>query len=235
MKKWRCAFMLWGLLSSGYLLTYPSGSDSLLVPGEGVGLLDFLTPLEKEVVVELNLARTKPWMYVAFIEEFKTHYAGKYIYVAGQTQIVTTEGVVAVDDAIQFLKTCQPLPLLHVSKGLSLAARDHVKSQGPSGQTGHTGNDGSTIVDRLNRFGTWGGAYGENIEYGNVTAREIVMQLIIDDGVLNRGHRLNIFSPNFTLVGVHCGPHLSYGQMCVQNFAGSYRENPSGSGKRKMK
>lgn len=48
---------------------------------------------------------------------------------------------------------------------------------------------------------------GENIECGGESGEEIIMNLMIDDGVPDRGHRKNIFEPNFRLVGVGCSPH----------------------------
>jgi hypothetical protein len=54
----------------------------------------------------------------------------------------------------------------------------------------------------------------------------MVAQLIADDGVPNRGHRDNIFKPTFHKVGVATGPHFSYGQMVVNDFAGDYYEDP---------
>jgi uncharacterized protein YkwD len=186
---------------------------------------DFLSDLELEVIDELNEARTDPETYAQKIESFKRFYAGHYIYIAGQTQIKTREGVQAVNEAIEFLRSVEPVPPLKISRGLSLAAQDHMKDQGNTGLTGHRGSDNSTPGQRINRFGKWIGSFGENIEYGNFTASEIVMQLIIDDGVPDRSHRLNIFNENYTLVGVSCGPHHSFGSICVMNFAESYKEN----------
>lgn len=111
---------------------------------------------------------------------------------------------------------CPPL------KGLTLAARDHVKDQGRTGAIGHTGSDSSTVVDRLNRYGKWGISAGENIYYGNGDARIIVVLLLIDDGVSSRGHRGNLLDSSFKVVGVSVGPHPLHGYMCVMDFAGSY-------------
>ncbi len=206
-------------------LFYGESENSLLSPNDGVNNLYFLSDLEKGVIIELNRARLNPAGYAKKLEDFKKHYVGNYIYFAGRTQVVTEEGVSAVNEAIEFLKSTAPVPLLRVSKGLCSAAKVHAEDQGPKGLVSHEGSDNSTPDERMNRFGKWGTAFGENIEYGNFTAPEIVMQLIIDDGVPGRGHRKNIFNPLYRVVGVGSGPHHRYGQMCVMDFAGTYKEN----------
>jgi uncharacterized protein YkwD len=205
-------------------LFYGESEYSLLSPNDGVDNLYFLSDLEKGVIIELNRARSNPTGYVKKLEDFKEHYVGKYIYFAGRTQMVTEEGVSAVNEAIESLKSTAPVPLLRVSKGLCASAKAHTEDQGPKGLVSHEGSDNSTPDERMNRFGTWGKAYGENIEYGNFNAEEIVMQLIIDDGVPERSHRENIFNPLYRVVGVGFGPHQRYGQMCVIDFAGTYKE-----------
>jgi len=74
------------------------------------------------------------------------------------------------------------------------------------------------------RFGKVKGAWGENIGYGDESARQVVMQLIIDDGVYDREHRNKIFTPGFSVVGVGYGVHSAFGTMCVINFAAAYEE-----------
>ena len=203
---------------------YGEGANRHLMLNDGVENLNFLTHLEKDVVRELNLARTNPAAYAEYIEDFKKHYVGKYIYVGGETQIVTQEGVPAVNEAIAYLKSVKPAPPLRVSRGLSSAAKVHADDQGPTGIMDHQGTDKSTPLERMNRFGTAKKAYGEIIEYGNWTARRIVMSLIINDGVPDRSHRKNIFKSEFGVVGVSFGSHQSYTYMCVIDFAGAYIE-----------
>ena len=41
------------------------------------------------------------------------------------------------------------------SDNLMKSAKDHVTDTGPSGTTGHTGVDGSSMTDRIDRHGSW--------------------------------------------------------------------------------
>jgi uncharacterized protein YkwD len=95
---------------------------------------------------------------------------------------------------------------------------DHCAEQ-VGGAIGH-GNP----AGRMNRYGTWGAAWGENISYGKRSARDIVLALIIDDGLPARKHRANIFAAKFNYAGAAYGPHARYGSVCTIDFAGAYLE-----------
>ncbi|MDX2127405.1 MAG: CAP domain-containing protein [Chloroherpetonaceae bacterium] len=183
-----------------------------------------MSALENEVVSELNRARTNPQAYAAELESIRPYFKGKRFEKPGETAIITSEGVDALDEAIRYLKGAKPIGALKSSNGLAKAAKDHCNDQGPTGKIGHTGSNGSDMGSRMNRYGTWKMSAGENIAYGSKTAREIVIQLIVDDGVPSRGHRVNIFNSSFNVVGIGIGAHSVYRTMCVQNFAGGYDE-----------
>ena len=180
--------------------------------------------LEQEIVREINLARQHPKKYALFLEQQKPYYVGKFIKRPGEPTILTEEGISAVDEAIRFLKSAKPVAPLKYSKGMSRAATDHVKDQGKRGTLGHQGSDHSSSGDRVNRYGTWRLAVGENISCGRGKARDIVMGLIVDDGIPSRGHRENLFDPRYRLVGVACGQHQTFRVMCVIDFAGDFIE-----------
>ncbi|GAC1648110.1 MAG: hypothetical protein NVS4B3_03170 [Gemmatimonadaceae bacterium] len=129
-------------------------------------------------------------------------------------------------EAVRVLETLASVQPLAVSPGMSMAARDLVRDQSGSGSTGHTGTDGSSPAGRVARYGRWDASLSENIAYGPASARDVVVQLIVDDDVADRAHRKNIFDPVARMVGVACGAHPTYERMCVIDQAGIYTEHP---------
>jgi uncharacterized protein YkwD len=184
----------------------------------------YLSPLEREVVDELNFARMQPSEYADYLVSYSKMFIGRELHERGEITVLTKEGVSAVNEAIRFLQNQKSMPYLTASEGMSKAAEDMVRMQGTTTQIGHKGRDGSTFADRISRYGIWDGACSENIDYGNNRARRIVMALIIDDGVSNRGHRKSIFSPGLQRVGVACGEHQRFQYMCVIELAARYSE-----------
>jgi uncharacterized protein YkwD len=187
-----------------------------------------LPDLKNEIVREINQLRKDPKEYIVYLEELKKYYSGKDLKRPGKVIITTKEGVSALEQAIDYLKKVKPVQALKLSEGMSLAAQDHIMNIINTGITGHKGADGSMPGDRLNRRGKWENAVGENICYGFDTAREIVLWLLIDDGVDDRGHRLNFFRPEYNFIGVHACSHPVYFTICVITFAGQYSEQAGG-------
>ncbi len=171
----------------------------------------------RAVVGEVNAARTDPQAYAERLRRYRSHFDGRRVVRPGRQTVLTREGRSAVDEAIRHLERQRPVPALEPERRLDRAARDHVADQGPRGAMGHVGSDGSSVGERLGRYG--GRPYGgENIQYGGDTPEDMVVNLIVDDGVPDRGHRTNIFREGYRTVGAACGDHAIYGYMCVIDF-----------------
>lgn len=178
------------------------------------------TPEAGAIIHEMNRVRANPAAYARELETLRQHFRGRLLREPGQTSDrITNEGVSALDDAVAWLRRQRPVGPLNTNGRLALAAGDHARMQGPRGNCGHGGPDGSSPLDRVARRGLSPDIVGEVIAYGPDTARDVVRELIIDDGVADRGHRIAIFDQEYTRAGAACGPHAAYGAMCVVDFA----------------
>ncbi len=227
--RWLIFGLVWLVFASAYTACKHTETQAATVAPAAS-----LSPLEKDLVQEINLARTRPKAYAAFLEQLRPNYKGgrgqgsgqrTTVTQGGKTTHITAEGPKALDEAIAFLRATPPLPPLEVSKGMSLGARDHVKEQESTGTIGHQGRDGSQPGDRVNRYGRWQGTISENIALGMDSARSMTVALIIDDGVPSRGHRNNMFDARARVMGVACGSHRAGQNLCVTTFAASYKES----------
>lgn len=191
---------------------------------------DEMSDFEKNYLNEINLARTNPSAYASFLEERLNNFSTETTYKEDGSYYQSVEGKKAVIEAINFLRSQRPLPPLKASSGLSLAGQDLVKDHGLSGKTGHISTNGDKPVNRIERYGNWMKAFGENISYSPQSPRGHVVNLIVDDGVSSRGHRKNIFNNDFLVAGIACGDHKIYKLMCVMDFSYAYVENKPNGG-----
>lgn len=183
--------------------------------------VNYMTDLEKDIVLEMNMARSDPKKYAAL---YVAPRAAKFNGLLYDRRLKTAEGVAAVNECVSVMSAQESLPPFQPSKGLTRAAKDQARMQSVTDQVGHEGTDGSSPFDRIKRYGSYMTA-GENIDYGSSSAREIVLSLLVDDGVASRGHRKNIMNKAFTTVGVgYADAHKKYRCMCVIDFTGKFNE-----------
>ena len=201
----------------GLVMATAASAASGPAPREGI---------QKAVFDELNLARTAPGKYVEYLKDQRSRFKGNLFIGTPGVRMMTHEGVAAVDEAIAALAKQAPVAALKFSEGLALAALDHVQDTGPKGIVSHEGTDGEMSGSRARRYGRVEHGSGECISYGFYEARQIVMALIIDDGVAGRGHRRNIYDGDFRLVGMASGPHKTFKTLCVIDFAVGYQDDP---------
>jgi uncharacterized protein YkwD len=190
---------------------------------------DYLSPAEKDVILEMNMARADPKKYAELYIKPMLQYnwggpfgANSYLAPGETVYTSTQEGKNGIQSCINDLSKRSKMPPLLPAKGLFLAAKDHASDTGPKGITGHTGSDKSSMGQRINRYGKWDGGAGENISYGHNIGRDIVVQLLVDDGVSNRGHRNNILNKSFKYAGGSIDKHSKFTYLCVIDYANEY-------------
>jgi uncharacterized protein YkwD len=172
--------------------------------------------LEDGVLAEINYARTHPVAYAHLLRR----QAGGPNDPADNTFSPPYEDSEATDEAYAFLMRQQPLPPLRSDRRLAAAAAEHSNRQGPTGRVGHADQSGETLLERFQHHGLWASMNSEDISYGYANPHNVVVQLIVDSGIPDRGHRQIIFDPTLQAAGVGCGRHAVYGELCVIDFAG---------------
>ncbi|OAN57061.1 CAP domain-containing protein [Sphingomonas sp. TDK1] len=175
--------------------------------------------LEDAVLERINFARQHPQLYAQRLRDYRLQFDGYVVHAPGDpVGTETFEGVSAVDEAIAFLEHQVPLAPLGRGEVLGRAAGDYAQDQGNRGARGHVGWDGTSPGERVRRHG--GGIHvGEGIAYGYADPDAVVRQLIVDDGVSNRGHRALLFDPGFRFAGVGCARHRALAHICVVDIA----------------
>lgn len=100
------------------------------------------------------------------------------------------------------LKAPQSLPLLMPDSGLVRMASAHATDlKKRKGVISHTSSDGRTFVQRIQAAGRYT-CGAENIFNGSFSGLESLISLLIDHGVPDKGHRLNLLDPKFQFIGI---------------------------------
>lgn len=175
-----------------------------------------LSPLEKELVDEINRVRTNPAAYAKWIEDNMKNLPYK------------SEEPKALPEAVKVLKSTAPLPAFMLVQGVSEAARFQVKDQLPTGDFSHQSTDGSSIDKRLKRFGKLEGGAAENFTIMKADAKAMVLSWIVDDFVSGRGHRKFILHKSLNQIGVACDVYTKSAKyqgltLCVTTFAQKFK------------
>lgn len=183
--------------------------------------------IESDLFQLHNELRTKPQNFLPKLRNLLPYFKDKIFTVPGEDPIQTFEGASAVEEAINFLKSQKPVPELTLNDEITKSCRDHIEDIGPKGMTTHEGSDGSNIGDRIEKYCEWDGAVAENMDFGFKKAENILLNMIIDDGVKERFQRNNLFNPMFQKIGIGVGEHKIYGICAVVGYCKDVR--PIGS------
>lgn len=86
------------------------------------------------------------------------------------------------------------------------------------------------MSDRVKKFGSNYTTYSENTTYNKKSALEVIISMVVNDGVKSRGHRMNIFDSEFLVMGCFSGKHIIHNTMTTLCFADNYNSVTVGGG-----
>lgn len=156
-----------------------------------------VTQGERDVLDEINFARTSPKEYVE--KRLKNLVANE-----------KTSFQSALSELIDQMNSMEDLPALIFSTDLHKCAEDFAQSAGKKGIT----TIEESWIERVVGDKDWKKA-GEVVSLGKYSAKDIVIQLLVAPNVPNGANRKILFSKDFTNVGISIAPHSKNDVICV--------------------
>lgn len=179
-----------------------------------------LSLAEGKILDLINQVREKPTSIVQQLEDMKKHFKKlEYCNPDLEFNVMTEEGEEAVENCIAFLNAAPAVPKLVRKPELDAAARKLADDIGKNG-TGTSSDEKLAMEVRIKEAKKESGSMAENVSFGWKDPAQIVLQMLIDDGVKSRGHRKNFLSPTFTEVGIALSTHKIYNHCCVFDLFG---------------
>lgn len=159
----------------------------------------YMVDSEKEMIWILNMMRKNPSLFASTVVK-------KYPDQSGRTRL---KNVREYKSLLKALEKQQPLSILIPDSLSFVSARCHAVESGKKGYVGHERQ--SKDCKSVTHF------MGECCQYGEENPLDIVMSLLIDEGVPSLGHR-KIFLGSYDKIGVSVQPHKQYRVNTVLDF-----------------
>ncbi len=161
---------------------------------------NFMTAKEKEVIYILNLVRSNPPLFANTV-------LAKYPALTGKEYLLND--TYYYQSLIATLHKMEQQTLLYADKECYTSAACHAQKSGSTGYTGHVRN-GADCKSKKHFL-------GECCDYGNENPLEIILALLVDEGVPSLGHRI-ILLGDYESIGVATRKHKTYGYNTVLDF-----------------
>ena len=134
----------------------------------------YMTPRELQMIEQINELRADPGSYITYVEE--------YLEVGWKPPGEQEAALELIDT----LKKLGPLQQLNPSRSMYQDAKAHGK-----------------WMRRTNKFEHSTYNCYENLAAGNTYTRNVIIDLLIDNGVPSRGHRWNLLEPSLKYVACY--------------------------------
>jgi len=155
-----------------------------------------LNSVEKEVIMYINLCRMYP-------ESFADNEVETYNGIPGIKDKAFKKYKASLLKDLRNREACDPL---EAAKPLIDDAKCFANELSKSNRVGH-----KRSICRERK-------YAECLSFGSMTARQIVLEWLIDSGIATLGHRKNCLNSNYNRSGISIAPHASYGSCAVAEF-----------------
>ena len=167
----------------------------------------------KEIIDEVNKARSNPSGYAQKVDEYISYFTGPIIKIPGiNVQIRTQEGDAPYKETRDFLKNEQSVGVLTPSKALCEIAQELLDKVVDS----DTGEIDETETEQIiDKYGTFSGKFTRAMDFGGFTSEQVVINFLVCDGDPDRTQREPLLGRGLNKIGVAFGKHNIYSTVCV--------------------
>lgn len=180
--------------------------DSVKTAAHTATKIRYMSENEKDVLYWLNLARMKPDLFAElYLDPFvKLHNYEDWIC-CGEGGWGMQSNVTYLNTLYLQMATMKSLPALQPDEDCYRSAECHATESGKTGYVGHA---------RVNCKSYFS---GECCDYGNSKGLDVILNLLIDNGVPSLGHR-KICLGDYRIAGISQKPHKYYRFNTVLDF-----------------
>lgn len=125
------------------------------------------------------------------------------------------EGTQPIDELINDLGIPVTMSPLNWSYALHTVADIFSHELGSSGTTSHFDSRGRDLKTRLAERCAVRGKVVELIQVSGTESKEILTEMLVDDGLATRKRRRNLLDPSYHHIGIGVAPHSIYGYITV--------------------
>lgn len=177
----------------------PAWNDAKYLKCNTAATSNYLTEEEKKTIYILNMARMNPVLFANTVVKQYPDKTGWHI----------NRNSTYYKSLLETMLKLKPMNLLYPDSLCYKSALCHALTTGYEGTVTH-----ERTTDDCHRQQYFS---GECCHYGNKTAVDILLSLLIDEGVESLGHREICLGP-YKKLGVSIQSHSAYGYMAVLDF-----------------
>lgn len=214
------------------------GSNSITVYVPKVKSLNVPYTIDaKAILKELNDLRANPGAFgQKLLDEIVPCFNGMTYTSKEGGERLTSEGAAAVREAGEWLISHnEPAQALKSSFGLLKIAKELCSEQNACDSIGGFSCNGNGLNKRVEKYGSWSGKISECLFYHAVSPYDVIVQLVVDDGLKSRPNRARLLDPDFCIAGIWGSSHKIYGNVISIILAQKYERDGNNDAIRPLK
>ena len=182
--------------------------------------VNYLTDEEKKIIFYINLVRIDgPKFFDTYFQDYVEMHNQQMKKYSNFKDLKINRYDPYYRGLKEDLKNVKNLSMLYPDETLSYISKQHGKDMARHNIAGHNSYDGRTMVNRIAKYYPNRGM-AENLAFGFSTGLANVSLLLLDQGVVDLGHRKNILNNTLGLniVGVSIQTHPHYKYSATMDF-----------------